>query len=248
MTLLYKNHKVITIVPVFSELGKIGKVISKFNKEFSDEVCLVLDQPTKKIKNEILTATNNVDLPVKLIENDNRRGIGHAIRLGINYALKNKFDIIVVMAGNNKDDPSEIPKFLDQIVNNDCDYVQGSRFLIGGDHSRTPMLRILLIRLYSLLWSVCTRSLITDVTNGFRAYKTKIFNNDGINIWQSWLNGYELEFYINYKVKKLGFKTMEIPVSKVYPGKNESYTKIHPIKDFWSILRPLIYLHFKLRS
>jgi len=45
-----------------------------------------------------------------LIEHKKNRGIGFVLREKINYAIKNKFDIIVVLAGNGKDDPLEVNK------------------------------------------------------------------------------------------------------------------------------------------
>ena len=57
----------------------------------------------KKYKN----ATCNVN--VHLIRNAERKGIGYAIRQGIRYALDTRsIGIVVVLAGNNKDDPREI--------------------------------------------------------------------------------------------------------------------------------------------
>lgn len=249
MTMDYNTHSVLAIIPVYDEIGKIGKVISRFSKIFIDEICIILDSPTNIIRNEIKESATSIDVPIKIIENDIRKGIGYAIRLGITHAIENNFDIIIVMAGNNKDNPIEIPKFLDAIINENYDYVQGSRFILGALHERTPILRVFLIKMYSLLWSILTKKLCTDVTNGFRAYKTKIFQNKQINIWQDWLDGYEFEFYIYYKALTLNYKTIEVPVSKIYPyNKNESYSKIHPIKNFWNILRPLVYLVLGLKK
>jgi len=89
----------------------------------------------------------------------------------------------------------------------------------------------------------------TDVTNGFRAYRTYIFRDKHIDIWQNWLNGYGLEYYIHYKVLTLGYKTKEVPVSKVYPYRHKGgYSKISPLHDWWDIVRPLIYLQFKVKN
>ena len=249
MPINYNSYRVIAIIPVYNEIGKIGNVVSKFSKKFVDEVCLILDEPTHFIKTEIKKSSENIDIPLNIIENGKRRGIGYAIRLGIKYAIKNNFDIIVVLAGNNKDDPREIPILLHQIIQNNYDYVQGARFLIGGKHKNTPILRLLIIKLYSIIWSLLTGILCTDVTNGFRAYKTEIFKEKQINIWQNWLNGYELEFYLHYKMLTLGYKTCEVPVSKIYPNTNlERYSHIHPIKDFWNIIKPIFFLTFGLRK
>jgi dolichol-phosphate mannosyltransferase len=88
----------------------------------------------------------------------------------------------------------------------------------------------------------------TDLTNGFRAYRLSIIEDPGINVWQEWLDGYELEYYIHWKVYRYGYRVSEVPVTKTYPAdKNISYTKINPITGWWHMLRPffLLSLGFK---
>jgi len=81
------------------------------------------------------------------------------------------------------------------------------------------------------------------ITNGFRAYKLKIFLDKQINIWQDWLDDYELEYYIHYKVLTLDYKFKEVPVSKIYPYRHKGgYSNISPFHDWWKIVGPLIYL------
>jgi dolichol-phosphate mannosyltransferase len=249
MPIDYDSHSVVAVIPVYDEVGRIGKVISRFSRRFVDEICLVVDSPSDTMRNEVEHSAKAVDVPLHVIENHRRRGIGYAIRLGIRYALENRFDIVVVLAGNNKDDPREIPRFLDAIIHHDYDYVQGSRFLPGGLKEKTPLLRGIFIRMYPFLWSVLTKVLCTDVTNGFRAYKTQIFRDKRINIWQDWLDGYELEYYIHYKVLTLSYGTREVLPSKIYPYRNKGgYSKINPFRDFWNILRPLFYLSLGVRK
>jgi len=249
MPLDYSSHSVLAIIPVYEETGRIGKVVSRFSRRFTDEVCLVLDSPSTAIRSEVEASARETDVPIRVVENSRRRGIGFAIREGFKYALEKGFDIVVVLAGNNKDDPREIPRFLDAIVSRGYDYVQGSRHLPGGFHEKTPLFRGVFIRLYPFLWSFLTKKQCTDVTNGFRAYRTGILRDREVNIWQGWLDSYELEYYIHYKALTLGYKTTEVPVSKIYPHRNRGgYSKINPFRDFWNILRPLVYLTLGIRK
>jgi len=157
--------------------------------------------------------------------------------------MENDFCIAVVLAGNNKDDPREISRLLEPIIKEECDYVQGSRFLTGGKRVKNPFLRGIFSRFYPFLWTLLTNVRCSDVTNGFRAYRLKIFEDPRINIWQRWLDDYELEYYIHYKVLTLGFKTVEVPVSKIYSHRNKGgYSQISPFRDWWRIVRPLFYL------
>ena len=235
--------KKIVIIPVYNDTSSIIKVLAKFDDEIVDEIFIVADCVIKADLDAIEKAATKLETSVHVIWNEERKGVGYAIREGIRYALGNGYDVIVVMAGNNKDDPREIPRLLKPILDEDYDYVQGSRFLPGGKSVKNPFLRSMFSRIFPFIWTLFTNVRCTDVTNGFRAYKSKIFLDKRINIWQSWLNSYELEYYIHYKVLTLGYKMKEVPVSKVYPHRNKGgYSKISPLQDWWKIISPLIYL------
>jgi dolichol-phosphate mannosyltransferase len=237
------TDRALAVIPIYGESSKIGTVISRFPDDSVDEICVVADCPSKAILAEIEEASEKIRVPVKVIENSKRNGVGYAIREGIDYALKQNYAIVVVLAGNNKDDPREISRFLKILSVDDSDYVQGSRFLPGGRHEKTPALRGIFVRLYPFIWTMFTGVRCTDVTNGYRAYKTRIFKDRRINLWQDWLNSYALEYYLHYKVLKLGYRSKEVPVSKIYAYNHRGgYSEISPLRDFWSIIGPLFYL------
>jgi len=243
------SFKSIAVIPVYNETGRILKVLNKFKDNVVDEICIIADCTSKEDLDRIRKKLKKFTTPVHLISNDVRMGIGYAIRKGINYGIEQGHDIVVVMAGNNKDDPNEIPRLLEPIANNGVDYVQGSRFMNGGNHKRNPLLRGIFSKVYPFIWTLFTRSQCSDVTNGFRAYKLDLFKDPRINIKQRWLNGYGLEYYIHYKALTLGYKTTEVPITKTYPMRSEGkYTKISPLQDWWDIVGPLIYLRLGVRQ
>ncbi|TMI67221.1 glycosyltransferase family 2 protein [Candidatus Bathyarchaeota archaeon] len=238
----------LAIIPVFREIGKIGTVMEKFNLDSVDEICLVVDDPDETILREIDESRRKTQVPVTIIENPTRNGIGFAIKRGYRYALSQGFDLIVIMAGNGKDDPREIPRLTEPISKNGFDYVQGSRFLPGGKGERTPFFRRIFTRLFPFVWTFLTGVRCTEVTNGFRAYRAAILEDPRINIWQDWLNGYELEYYLHYKVLTLGYRFTERPVSKVYSyAKKEAYSHISPLKDWQQIVGPIVLLRLGAR-
>jgi len=222
--------------------------MEKFNLDSVDEICLVVDDPDETILREIDESRRKTQIPVTIIENPTRNGIGFAIKRGYRYALSQGFDLIVIMAGNGKDDPREIPRLTEPISKNGFDYVQGSRFLPGGKGERTPFFRRIFTRLFPFVWTFLTGVRCTEVTNGFRAYRAAILEDPRINIWQDWLNGYELEYYLHYKVLTLGYRFIERPVSKVYSyAKKEAYSHISPLKDWQQIVGPIVLLRLGAR-
>lgn len=183
------------------------------------------------------------DKGVKTICHAKRSGVGTAIRTAIKYGIDKRYDVLVIMAGNDKDHPKEIPRLLDPIIREDYDLVQGSRYLDGGKTGGDmPLYRKAATRLHPWLFSILTGKKMTDTTNGFRAFKLSLFQDARINIDQPWLDCYELEPYLLFKAVTLGYKVTEAPVSKIYPMKKLGYTKMRPLIGWWSILRPLFFL------
>lgn len=180
---------------------------------------------------------------VMTVRHSERQGVGCGIRTAIEYAQQKKYDIIVIMAGNDKDNPEEIPLLIDPIEKQGYDFVQGSRYKghngIGGD---MPFYRKVATRMHPLFMSFITKVKVTDSTNGFRAFRLSILEDPRIDIDQSWLNQYELEPYLLYKTITLGYKFAEASVTKIYPSAKLGYTKMKPFSGWWSILRPLFYL------
>jgi dolichol-phosphate mannosyltransferase len=240
--------KRLAIIPVYGEITKIKQVISRFQAGTVDEVCIVVDSPTPNMLTEIKNTPTATDIKFTILTNPVRRGIGYAIRQGYEYALSHEFDIIIVMAGNGKDDPREIPRLTDAIIKHGYDYAQGSRFLPGGRRIRNPFLRRVFTRLFPIVWTLTTGVHCTDVTNGFRAYRASILQNRNINVWQTWLDQYQLEYYLHYKVLTLGYKFIERPVSKTYPLERRGYTKISPFRDWWQIIGPIVLLRIGART
>ena len=246
---MMNSAKKIAVIPVYHDAGNIGRVLAKFTSNFVDEICLVVDCADESELREIRQASEEIAVPVHVVNNVKRKGIGYAIREGIEYALAKEYEIVVVMAGNDKDDPREIPSLLRPITNECYDYVQGSRFLSGGRRVKNPFLRGVFSRIYPFLWTLFTNVRCTDVTNGFRAYRLEILLDKRINLWQDWLDEYELEYYLHFKVLTLGYRIKEVPVSKTYTHRHKGgYSKISPFRDWWKIVGPLVYLSLGIKK
>lgn len=236
-----KGFRTLVIIPVYNEENRIKTVLERFKEVGIDKVMVITDGSTDSTP-EVLKS-----YPAVVIDHPEKQGVGSCIRDGIDYARKNDFELVVVMAGNGKDDPKEIPLLLKPILKEDYDYIQGSRYLKGGEAGNLPFARAVGIKAFTFLWSVLLGRALTDVTNDFRAYKVSLFDDPKINIWQEWLSTYELEYYIHFWVLKLKYKFGEVPISKIYPSKKK-YSKIRPFLDWWPIIKPLFYLLLRIRK
>lgn len=234
--------KVLAMPVAFNEDKKIGSVLDRFTPGLVDKIIVLDDGSTDGTPDEVRKRG------VEVVAHEKTRGVGAAIRTGIRYAQRNGFDVLIVLAGNDKDRPTEIPLLLEPIRDHGCDFVQGSRYLGGNRGGNMPLYRRLATRLHPVLFSIACRRKVTDSTNGFRAIKLSIFSDPRINIDQEWLDKYELEPYIMFKAIRLGYRFAEVPVTKIYPPKHLGYTKMKPLTGWWSILRPIFLLALGLRK
>ena len=233
--------RILTATFAYNEGEKIRQTVAKHARARSYDLLLMDDGSTDGAVDDV----RRDDL-IRL-RNPMNRGIGAAMKQVFEFALRENYDVIVIQAGNDKDDPREIPRLLEPILAGRADFVQGSRFLAGGQYRNMPRYRVLATRLHPCLFSLLVGKRVTESTNGFRAFRTVLLRDARVLWRQDWLDRYELEPYLLYKAVTLGYRHLEVPVTKTYPARELGYTKMRPITDWWSILRPIVYLRLGLK-
>lgn len=236
--------KILVSVFAYNEGVKIKNTLSKFPLNRKYDLLVINDGSVDNSLDYIKEFDN-----VRIISNDRNLGIGASIKLMFKYALSEGYHIAVIMAGNDKDNPDEIERIVDPIIDEGYDFVQGSRYLPGGFFGNMPFYRQIATRyIHPALFTFISGMKVTDSTNGFRAVRTSLLQDNNIDITQEWLDKYELEPYLFYKAIKLGYRVKEAPVTKIYPPKELGYTKMKPFIGWWSILRPLFLLGLGLKK
>jgi dolichol-phosphate mannosyltransferase len=234
---------VLCILPAFNETGKIGRVVTAVRDSGQvDTVVVVDDASTDGTSDEARAAGGEV------IRHRMNRGVGAAIRSGLQYGRQHGYAVAVIMSGDDQHEAGELAGVLAPLREGRADFVQGSRRLPGGKTVDGPLFREVTTRLFSIAFTVLSGRKITDGTNGFRAFFLSILDDPGINLDQEWLDRYELEVYLLYKaVRSPRIRVVEAPVTVYYRGGTRQYSKMKPFRDWWRLVRPLIFLKLRWR-
>ncbi len=237
-----KELKVLVAVLTYNEGEKLKSLIDQFPEDRTYDL-LFVDDGSSDGSGELLKSRG-----MTVVRHEQNRGVGAGIRTAVEYQKADPVDVLVVMAGNGKMIPSEIPRLVAPILEDKADYVQGSRYLEGGRSPHLPLFRKIAIRLFTAMTNAVLGFHGTDVTCGFRAWRLSILDDPSVDIDQEWLGRYEMEYYLHYRVCHLGYRVVEVPVSMVYPKSGQNYSKIKPFVGWWSMIRPWIFLILRIKK
>lgn len=214
------------IIPVINEGERIGRLLRRIHAlDIPDQAdVIVVDGGSSdgSLEADLLDDTRVAGLIVK-------RGPGKLsaqLRCAYDFVLREGYDEIITIDGNNKDDPDPIPDFI-AAIRNGYDFVQASRFLPGGIEENTPAKRRFAVRyIHAPALSLASGFHWTDTTQGFRAYSRRLLTDERVDIFRDEFNRYELLAYLNYRAPRLGYRCVELPTARRYPANEAVPTKI----------------------
>lgn len=162
------------------------------------------------------------------------------LRMAYAWCLERGYSGIVTVDGNGKDGLEAIPLFLERLREG-CDLIQGSRYVAGGAAINTPFDRHIAGRLiHAPLISLAAGKHFTDTTNGFRGYSAKALLDPRVAPFRDAFSTYTLLFYLSVRIPQLGYRATEVPVTRSYPPKTKTPTKITGMRGRWTMMGELL--------
>lgn len=167
--------------------------------------------------------------------------VQHTINnVGIWWALERGYQGIITIDGNNKDSIEDVPRFIEKLEQR-YDFVQGSRFIKGGKGVNAPFIRDIAVRMiHAPIISLTAHHRYTDTTNAYRAYSRQYLVDDRVQPLRDIFMTYELLAYLSVRATQIGMKACEVPVTRAYPKKGKTPTKISFFKGNGELIKILI--------
>jgi len=235
-----KKNAYCLLIPVINENGRVASQLEKARNlkvsELADIVVCDGGSIDGSVEDGIMAP---LGVNAKLVKLGAGR-LGAQLRMGFWWALTRGYEGVVTADGNDKDGMEAVGRFT-ECLSIGYDFVQGSRFIKGGLAKNTPPLRHLAIKLiHAPLISLAAGKRYTDTTNAFRAYSRAYLTHPDVIPFREVFGSYELLAYLSAKADRLGLRTCEVPVARVYPKKGGVPTKISFFSGNFELIRILI--------
>lgn len=234
-----KTKEYVLLIPIINEGERIRKELQRAKKhKVSDYADIVICDggSTDGCTDESLL--KSLDVNTLLVKRDVGKQ-GAQLRMGFWWALQRGYQGIVTIDGNNKDSIEDVPRFIAKLKAG-YDFVQGSRYIQGGKAINTPLVRSLALRLiHAPVISLTAHRHYTDTTNAYRAYSATYLKDERVQPFRDVFMTYELLAYLSVRADQIGLRSCEIPVTRAYPKKGKTPTKISFFKGNSELMKIL---------
>ncbi|SFR87452.1 Glycosyl transferase family 2 [Halomicrobium zhouii] len=153
---------VLVAIPAYNESVAIGSVIHKTQRYVSE--VLVVDDGSDDQTADIARRAG-----ATVIEHEENRGKGTAVRTVLDYATEGDWKAVVLLDGDGQHYPEDIPEVVEPVLDGDADLVIGSRYVETASDDETPAYRRLGQRVLDVLTIGSGGATVSDSQSGFRA-------------------------------------------------------------------------------
>ena len=206
-----KKGRLLIVIPAYNEQEAIRGVLAQMPKDvlgYEADTLVVVDGATDAT--EAVAIEHNFPIATHIVN----QGQGDALKTGFEIARAEGADIVVNMDADGQHQSEEIERLVAPIVNDEADFVLGSRFL--GHYEEAGEVRHWGILLFSWLVSLFSGQKVTDSCNGFRAIRGSLLHK--LDLREEHFSAAEL--ILEAVKRKLRIK--EVPVSVLRRAEGES--------------------------
>ena len=198
------------ILPIHNEKDSLPIMVRLLESsiKFDKEILIVHDSKNDnalEVASELSKEFNNVHV----IHNNIAKGVKFAVDAGVSNA---KYDTIIIFAVDEIFPIIAIDKMLDLLINNNLDFVSGTRYSKGGSRLGGSFIGSVFSIAANKIFKLITKIPFSDCTTGIKMMKKDVWNDVDL---QAQPIGWAYSFELAIKVYLKGYKIDEYPLKSV---------------------------------
>jgi len=228
------DSRLLVLLCTFNERENLERLIPLIQEQTPKADLLVVDDNSPDGTADYVQQLRQKDSRIHLLSREGKQGLGSAVISGMQYAIDNHYDLLLVMDADLSHPPRYIPDLLEKVQ--DADISIGSRYIEGGGIVGWNWKRKF------MSWGVNTYSRLflglpnQDNSGNFRCYRlSRLSELDFSKIHST---GYSFMEEILYRCHRIGCRIVETPI--VFEDRTVGESKINlgeVLKALWIIFR-----------
>lgn len=171
-----------------------------------------------------------------IYHNPDNQGYGGNQKLGYYFAIKNGYDIVVLLHGDGQYAPELLNEFIQPLQTGKYDAVFGSRMISKGSSLKggMPLYKYFGNRILTKIQNALLATNLSEFHSGYRAYNLKALNDIP---FQYNSNDYHFDTEIIIQLIGTGKRIIEIPIPTYY---GEEICHVNGIKYAYNVIKQTI--------
>ena len=163
------------VIPAYNEEESITEtidlVITTLLENKIDHEVLVVNDNSKDGTEQVLKTLSEKYSTLKYVTNLGPNGFGFAIRYGLE---RFSGDCVAIMMADLSDDPKDLVRFYNEMIEKNVDCVFGTRWSKGGKVYDYPFIKKIINRIANRIIRIVMNIKYNDTTNAFKIYKKEV--------------------------------------------------------------------------
>jgi dolichol-phosphate mannosyltransferase len=203
--------KATVCLPTYNEHANLPRMIEALAGVLREgDRVLVIDDNSPDGTGELADRLAETHAFVDVLHREKKEGLGRAYVAGFERVLRSDAELVLEMDCDFSHDPADVPRLI-AAAEEGADLVLGSRYVPGGGTRNWGLVRRLISRGGSLYTAFFLHMGVKDPTGGFKCFRREVLER--LDLGGVTPRGYAFQIEMTWRVKQLGFRVVEIPIT-----------------------------------
>lgn len=202
----------LVIIPTYNERSNVQRIIDAVKSlPLAFDILIVDDGSPDGTAGEVRRLQGKYPGSLHLAERSGKLGLGTAYLMGFKWGLERNYQYFFEMDADYSHPPDALVRLHEACASQGADVAVGSRYVRGGAVENWPLNRKFLSYGASLYVRIITGMSVKDPTAGFVCYRRQVL--EALDLDSIEFIGYAFQIEMKFKLKLLGFRITEIPIT-----------------------------------
>ena len=209
-------EKIFIVMPAYNAGATVEKVFARIPEQARDRIerYVVVNDGSTDDTGQALDRLRAEFPNLVILQHDKNRGYGAAEKTLLNYGVKEKAKVVILLHSDGQYSPEKIPDLLNPLDENRADMVQGSRILNGGAlKGGMPIYKFVANKGLTALENWAFGMKLAEYHSGYMVYSQKCLIEIPFNKFSDSFD-FDLEMMVMAKIK--GLRIAEIAIPTIY--------------------------------